>query len=109
MNFGLDARTLSRVEAVFLTFPDVEEVVVYGSRAMGMSREGSDIDITLIGKNLSAAHRKALWLALDDLNLPYTIDLSLLSEIQSAPLRAHIERVGKCFYARDKQQSPPTM
>lgn len=106
MTFGLDPRTLSRMHGVFKAFPEVEEVVVYGSRAMGTYREGSDIDLTLIGKVLMPSHRSAIGLALDDLNLPYTIDLSLLDEIQSDSLRSHIARVGKCFYARTLDQLP---
>lgn len=45
MTFGLDPRTLSRMHGVFRAFPEVEEVMVYGSRAMGTYREGSDIDL----------------------------------------------------------------
>ncbi|MEO5353984.1 MAG: hypothetical protein H7835_12350 [Magnetococcus sp. XQGC-1] len=45
--------------------------------------------------------------ALDDLLLPYSIDLSVFATLDHAPLREHIERVGVVFYERIRQQTMP--
>ncbi|NKQ11782.1 nucleotidyltransferase domain-containing protein [Pseudomonas sp. SST3] len=79
-------------------FPKVSEAILYGSRAKGNYRPGSDIDLTLKGNELSHQDLLDIELALDDLLLPYKIDLSLHHQIDNPQLIEHIDRVGKLFY-----------
>ena len=51
--YGLDAEVINKIKAVFENFPEISKAVLYGSRAKGNHRKGSDIDLTLYGKNLS--------------------------------------------------------
>ena len=74
--------------------PAVQEVWLYGSRAMGRHRPGSDIDLTLVAPNLRHHDRLRLMAALDDLLLPWSIDLSLQHELPES-LRQHVARVGQ--------------
>jgi predicted nucleotidyltransferase len=98
MKFGLNDETIGKFNAVFARFPEIERVVIYGSRAKGAYREGSDIDITLVGANVTEEIRSKVWLELDDLNTPYLVDLSAFHHLKSQDLIDHIERVGKVFY-----------
>ncbi len=91
---GLPPEASARLLAVFSAEPAVEEVWLYGSRAMGRLRPGSDIDITLVAPNLGHHDRLRLMGALDDLLLPWSIDLSLHHELPE-PLRQHVARVGR--------------
>ena len=52
MKYGLKEDTIKQMEAVFAKFPTIEKIILYGSRAKGNFRDGSDIDITLIGNDL---------------------------------------------------------
>jgi len=104
MKFGLKPTTIQQIQSVFETFPEVESAILYGSRAMGNYRRGSDIDLVLKGENLDLKTLFRVETALDDLLLPYKIDLSILSKIGNSDLLEHIERVGKIFYKR--KQSP---
>ena len=74
--------------------PPVREVWLYDSRATGRRRPGSDIDLTLVAPGLSHHDRLRLIGALDDLLLPWSIDLSLLHELPE-PLAQHVARVGR--------------
>ena len=74
--------------------PAVEEVWLYGSRAMGRHHAGSDIDLTLVAPGLSHQGRLRLMGALDDLLLPWSIDLSLRHELPES-LAQHVARVGR--------------
>ena len=56
MQFGLKQTTIDKINSVFEKYPDVEQVIIYGSRAKGNYRNGSDIDITLKGKEIGRAH-----------------------------------------------------
>jgi predicted nucleotidyltransferase len=101
LRFGLKESTIARINGVFATCPEVERVILYGSRAKGNFRQSSDIDLTLEGDAITAEQFSRIALELDDLLLPYTIDLSLKRQIDNPDLLAHIERVGVVFYERD--------
>jgi predicted nucleotidyltransferase len=94
MSYGLEDITLQKIKSVFSNFPQIEQAILYGSRAKGNFRPGSDIDITLKGDGLTLAVMNEIGLRLDDLLLPYFIDLSVYSHIKEADLLEHIERVG---------------
>ena len=87
---GASARLLAALSAE----PAVREVWLYGSRAMGRDRPGSDIDLTLVAPGLSHQGRLRLMGALDDLLLPWSIDLSLVHELPE-PLAQNVARVGR--------------
>ena len=103
MPFGLSEQTIERINAVFAEHPAVEKAVLYGSRAKGTHKPGSDIDLTLYGAALSHREMNHILDALDALDLPYSIDLSLFSRLSHPPLREHIKRVGVIFYARSHE------
>ena len=100
MLFGLKTETIARIIHVFVGHDEVDEAVLYGSRAKGNYKPGSDIDLTLIGNNLDLKLLNKISLELDDLLLPYTFDLSIYHHITNPDLIAHIERVKKIFYRK---------
>ena len=99
--YGLGLKVVEAMQGVLARFPEIETAILYGSRAMGNYKNGSDIDLTLklksgVEPNLSLLY--AVDEALDNLDLIYTIDLSLLDHISNPNLIDHIERVGQVFY-----------
>ena len=92
---GLPPEASARLLALFSAEPAVQEVWLYGSRAMGRHHAGSDIDLTLVAQAcLSHQARLHLMGALDDLLLPWSIDLSLRHELPES-LAQHVARVGR--------------
>ncbi len=100
MRFGLKDSTIEQVNNTFTQFPLVERVIIYGSRAKGDFEEGSDIDITLIGENLTQNYLNKISLKLDDLLLPYKFDISVFNQISNPNLVDHIQRIGQVFYEK---------
>lgn len=100
MMFGLSESTINKFYSVFVNYPEIEEVIVYGSRAKGNFRNGSDIDISLKGNNLTPLLSAKVWLDIDELNTPYLVDLSIYELLSSESLKSHIERIGKVFYKK---------
>ena len=98
--FGLKEHEIQEVCAVFNQFNQVNEVILYGSRAKGNFKPGSDIDLTMKGENLNLTVLNEISWSLDDLLLPYMIDLSIFDHIDNKDLLEHIERVGQVFYRR---------
>ncbi len=104
MPYGLDDATVEKIRQVFVLYPEIDKVVIYGSRAMGRQRDGSDIDLTFFGKQLDRNTLNRIESALDELNLPYMIDASNHHDIKTQSLKAHIERVGVVFFERAKSR-----
>jgi predicted nucleotidyltransferase len=98
--YGLDQEDIDNLKEVFSKFDAVEKVILYGSRAMGTYRTGSDIDITLIGKNLSLQTIFGIEDEIEELYLPYSFDISIYDRIKNEDLIDHIRRVGKVFYSK---------
>ena len=98
MKYGLENSVIDAIQKVLLGFPEVEEAILYGSRAKGNYKNGSDIDITFKGENISLTVLNSIVNQLDDLLLPYTFDLSINNQISNPDLIEHINRVGLIFY-----------
>ena len=73
---------------------------MYGSRAKGNYRIGSDIDLTIIGTDIDLSKLNEIENRLDDLMLPYSFDISVFSHIKNDGLLDHIKHVGKEFYIK---------
>ena len=100
--FGLNKDEIDSIKTVFSQYPLIEKVLIYGSRAKGNYRNNSDIDFTIIGKDINLSLLFEIENRLDDLMLPYKIDLSIFSKIENADLVDHINRIGIIFFSREK-------
>ena len=94
MNTGLNPKTIQSLESIFKQFDTIDKVVLYGSRALGTHKPGSDIDLALFGKNVTPDLTASIAILIDDLLLPYTLDLTAYDLIDNLALREHIDRVG---------------
>jgi predicted nucleotidyltransferase len=99
--FGLPLAAVEKIRRTFASHPEVERSVLYGSRAKGSYKNGSDIDLTMYGDDLNHSLLLKILDELDELLLPWMIDLSIFRQIDNASLREHIERVGVVFYERE--------
>ena len=98
--FGLAEDEISQIKGIFASLPGLLKVIIYGSRAKGNFKPYSDIDLTLVGNNLSQKDLLDLYIKLDDLLLPYEFDLSIKKQISNPDLIEHIDRIGKVFYEK---------
>ena len=99
MKYGLDDITLNSLENIFRHYQGIEQVLIFGSQAKGNFREGSDIDLAVKGPRLQFEDILELKVRMDDLNLPYKIDLLHYNTISDKEVVGHIDRVGKPIYS----------
>jgi len=99
MEYGLSDRTLDRLNAIFRKYPGIKQAVLYGSRAKGKYRNGSDIDLSLITDN-TFTRSELLHITgdFDDSDIPYFVDVLIYDKLSNPDLKAHIDRVGKILY-----------
>jgi predicted nucleotidyltransferase len=103
MKYGLPDAAIGKICAVLRRYPQVERAILYGSRAKGNYKRGSDIDLTLLGG--ADLTLNVLYKILDDLDellLPYTINLSIFDNIGDPEVIDHIQRVGVAFYEKSE-------
>jgi predicted nucleotidyltransferase len=100
MQYGLEQNSIDKIISIFKNYQQIEKVVLYGSRAKGNYKKGSDIDLTLFGKDLDLLIQHKIEIEIDDLLLPYSIDLSIYSDISNMDLISHIDKVGKTLYKK---------
>lgn len=91
---GLPRQVIEQLLAVFSEYPEIQSICLFGSRAKGNYRPGSDIDLCLDAPALSAKRRLQLENRIENLLLPWRVDLVLHHEIDLPALREHIQRVG---------------
>lgn len=97
--YGLPRSALESLRDVFEKHNSIQKVILYGSRAKGNFRTGSDIDLCIEG-DLSLNELMAIENQIDELLLPWKIDLCLKHQIDNPALLDHIKRVGKVFYCK---------
>ncbi|MGL5683223.1 MAG: nucleotidyltransferase domain-containing protein [Marinifilaceae bacterium] len=100
LNTGLSDNEIRLLKDIFSRYVGIERVILYGSRAKGNYRSGSDVDITIIGQSITKYDLNNIINDIDDLLLPYFFDISLLQQINSQDLLQHIHRVGKVLYEK---------
>ena len=87
--------------AVFRRYTDLEQVILFGSRATGRARERSDIDLATRG--ITDRHRLGrLSLDLDEIAVPQECGVLAYEQVHDAPLKAHIDRWGVPIYERGR-------
>ncbi|SFH70244.1 Nucleotidyltransferase domain-containing protein [Tindallia magadiensis] len=96
---GLTKRDMEYILEAVKKHPEIKEVILYGSRAMGNHKKGSDVDLALVGEEVT---QKVLRKVYDDLNeelpLPYFFDVLIYHEITNQELKKHIDNLGKSIY-----------
>lgn len=100
MKFGLENRDLEQICKMFNQFPEIDSVIVFGSRSMGNFKKGSDIDLALIGNIDSSTLNRVKFLLNEEIPLPYFFDVVIYKEIESKELKDHIDRHGMTIYQK---------
>lgn len=98
--FGLPQHAMDALIQVFRSTPEIETVILFGSRAKGCFKEASDIDLCLIAPHLTLRQQLQIENQIDDLLLPWKVDLITKHRIDNQDLLDHINRVGRIIYKR---------
>jgi predicted nucleotidyltransferase len=100
MQYGLSEKTLTTINSILQKYPGIKQAILYGSRAKGNYRNGSDIDISL-KTDVTFTRTNLLHISgdFDDSDLPYFVDVSNYDKLSNSDLKSHIDRVGKVLYS----------
>ena len=93
-SFGLSDRDMKTLQDIFKKYPDVKNVFVFGSRAKGTYKQGSDIDLAIMNEGVKDMFIRKMKSDFEDSNLPYAVDLVNYPTLKHPELKNHIDRVG---------------
>lgn len=97
--FGLKKKDIEEIQLVLRRFPEVEKAFIFGSRAMGNYRQGSDVDIAIKGKAVTFhTTLKIAGILNEDTLMPYRFDVLGYDYLKNKELLSHIDRVGQLLY-----------
>ena len=101
MKYGLSDRTLDTLDLIFRKYPGIIQAVLYGSRARGNFRNGSDIDIALMTNgDFSNTDLSRIAGDFEDSDMPYLVDVLVYDKLSNQNLKDHIDQAGKVLYPR---------
>ncbi|MBD7913589.1 nucleotidyltransferase domain-containing protein [Clostridium sp. Sa3CUN1] len=102
MEFGLREFDLNYIKEKISEFSEIEKAIIFGSRAKGNYKPGSDIDIAIVGENINFNTVSRLHSLLEDQGpLPYLFDILDYTHLNHDELKSHIDRMGKVIYIRE--------
>ena len=96
--FGLEADDMAAIQSILAAHSEVESAVLYGSRATGRFKPGSDIDLVLTGNNLTDQIVLDIRTEFRGSNVPYMVDVIVENEIKDTNLKQEIDATGQVFY-----------
>ncbi len=100
-NIGLTCDELEEITTILNKFPQISSAILFGSRAKGSYKKGSDVDIALVGENLDTVITKISYQLNEESTLPYYFDFIDYKTITNIDLKDHIDRVGITFFSKN--------
>lgn len=102
--YGLAIRDLETIRSILMKYPEVETVHIFGSRAMGNHKPGSDIDLAIINKGVNPQTIAQIKSDFEDSSLPFRVDILSYPELRHENLKNHIDRVSALLYSSGSEK-----
>jgi predicted nucleotidyltransferase len=101
-DFGLSVRDVATLHTILKKYEAIRRVYIFGSRALGSFKKGSDIDLAIMNEGVPEKMLTQLVSDFSDSSLPYRVDLVDITRLNHKELTEHIDRVGVLFYKREE-------
>ena len=95
IKFGIPSDVLERIVQTIRLEKRIKEIILFGSRAKGEFKKGSDIDIAVIADTLQFDELNQIRVNISELLTPYSVDIIDFNKITNNELKEHILRVGQ--------------
>ncbi|NBC27756.1 MAG: nucleotidyltransferase domain-containing protein [Bacteroidetes bacterium] len=102
--YGLTDRDMKTIRSILRSYPEIHSVHLFGSRAKGNHRLGSDVDLAIMNNGVSDKIIAKLRDQFKESTLPYRIDLVDFNQLENKEFIEHIEQFGVPFYTADEEE-----
>jgi predicted nucleotidyltransferase len=101
MRFGLKTENIKQISNIVSSFTEVQQAIIFGSRAMGNYKNGSDVDIALKGENITYEIVTQIKYQLnEETTMPYFFDVVDYDRLKNEDLKTHIDQFGKALFTK---------
>jgi predicted nucleotidyltransferase len=102
MKFGLKEEDIAYIVAALSKFDEIKKAAIFGSRAKGNYKPGSDVDLAIFGEDISFSTISRLHFILEEESpMPYFFDIVDYTHLVHQELKEHINRVGTTIFERE--------
>jgi uncharacterized protein len=101
--FGLTDRDMKTIHDILRSYPEIREVHIFGSRAKGEHRQGSDVNLAIMNSGTPVGRLSKMRGDFEESSLPYTIDIVDFTRLDNPEFIDHIRRAGLPFYRQDEK------
>ena len=102
---GLTEDEIGNIVGYVDSFDEVSRLILFGSRAMGNHKPGSDVDLCVLGNNVSIeVVGKLSYLLNQESDLPYFFDVINYAAIDNDSLRTHINQQGVVIWEKENDE-----
>lgn len=99
--YGLLDKDINYIINTLRRFPEIEKAIIFGSRAMGNYKKGSDIDLAIVGENITNDILHEVYDYLNEVYpIPYFFDILNYDTLSNKNLKTHINEIGKVIYQK---------
>ena len=99
--YGLTDKSYHELLQILASIPEIEEALIFGSRARGDYWRASDVDLSIKGKDFDRHTLARLDDKLYNSHIPQFFDTHIYANIQNPQFKASVDRDGKVLYRRD--------
>ena len=97
--YGIPEKSYRLILDSLKNFEQIEKAAIYGSRAMGNFKRGSDIDLVVYGNCLNQNSLLKLKTKLEqELPIPFFFDITHYESLTENDLKEHIDNHSKMIY-----------
>lgn len=96
--FGLSERNVETIIEILSKYSSISCVRIFGSRAKGNYKTGSDIDLAIMNDGFSTDDLMRIQADFAESSLPFFVDIINYQTISHPELKEHIDRAGIIFY-----------
>lgn len=101
MSFGISEKSFNLIISALSKWSEIDSAAIFGSRAMGNYKRGSDIDLVIYGNDITPEIVDSLSIMLNEkLPIPYYFDIVHYESLKNDSLKTHIDTYGKRFYMK---------
>lgn len=101
-DFGLSVRDITTLHTLLRKYESISRVHIFGSRALGTFKKGSDIDLAIMNEGVPERDLTQLMSDFSESSLPYRVDLIDFTKLNHKEFTEHIDRVGVLFYKKEE-------
>lgn len=94
MKIDLNQTVIDTIKSSLKNEENIKKIILFGSRAKMTSKRGSDIDLAIVGEGIDFRQLCRIGVKIDELDLPYKVDVIDYYAVTNEELKSHIDRVG---------------